>query len=188
MNTCPKCGALESFYNDDHGTYVAWECGSKYVEWDGKEPQFKQTDECRIAELEQDRLAAIASEEVAEFNAGYEAGQAGAVSIDDQPHDIKHDQWRIGYQAGVYDRLAAIVAKLPKCWRLVDGKLVQDEPVYIGKTLWYLGLHNYPVSFVVYALAPLFAGDDDRLWIGLRDCCASREAAEAALAARKEQP
>lgn len=34
------------------------------------------------------------------------------------------------------DGLQAIVAKLPKCWGLKDGKLVQDVPVVPEMTLW----------------------------------------------------
>ena len=33
-------------------------------------------------------------------------------------------------------RLQAIVDKLPKCWRLVEGKLVQDVPVVPGMVLY----------------------------------------------------
>ncbi len=34
--------------------------------------------------------------------------------------------------------LRAIVAKLPKCWRLVDGKRVQDVPVGLGMVVWWI--------------------------------------------------
>ena len=33
-------------------------------------------------------------------------------------------------------KLQAIVNQLPKCWRLLDGKLVQDVPITFGGRLW----------------------------------------------------
>ena len=35
------------------------------------------------------------------------------------------------------ERLQGIVDKLPKCWRLKDGKLVQDVLVLPEMTIWY---------------------------------------------------
>jgi carbon storage regulator len=95
------------------------------------------------------------------------------------------------------DRLAAIIEVLPKCWRLVDGELRQDEPVVVGSTgLWWL----HPVY-----------RDDDPIYLGvcfcitrgimngapwamagtstqhpLSECYNSKEAADAALAARED--
>ena len=36
------------------------------------------------------------------------------------------------------EKADAIVAKLPKCWRLVDGKRVQDVPVGLGMVVWWI--------------------------------------------------
>lgn len=50
-------------------------------------------------------------------------------------------------------RLRSIVATLPKCWRLVDGKPVQDCPVVLGMKAWLKawtakagGASAYPVT------------------------------------------
>jgi hypothetical protein len=132
---------MESFYNDDHGTYVAWECGSKYVAWTNKEPQFRQTDDCRIRELEQDR-----------------------------------------------DRLAAIVARLPKCWALRDGKLVQDESIDLTEDAWLADPSPHCVRLVTMdrtgIVTTMFHGTPYR-HVAPSDLFASREAAEAA---RNGQP
>lgn len=60
---------------------------------------------------------------------------------------------------GLHQQLAdlqAIVAKLPKCWRLVDGVLVKDCPVVLGVTRVYYVLHSWSekhriVSGIVFA-------------------------------------
>ncbi len=43
----------------------------------------------------------------------------------------------------------AIVGKLPKCWRLVDGKLVQDVPVVLGMDLFGLAVEWYGDHYAI---------------------------------------
>ena len=47
-------------------------------------------------------------------------------------------QWLATHDADKAEnkRLQAIVVTLPKCWRLVDGKRVQDVAVVPGMTVW----------------------------------------------------
>jgi hypothetical protein len=45
-------------------------------------------------------------------------------------HDIEAELWR------EIARLLTIVNKIPKCWRLVDGKLVQDCSMTPGMIVW----------------------------------------------------
>lgn len=58
-----------------------------------------------LQELQEQRAA-----EIAEFNAGWEHARTGG-SIKDDP-DPPEDQWRSGFEAGVYERLQAIVGPL----------------------------------------------------------------------------
>jgi hypothetical protein len=84
------------------------------------------------------------------------------------------------------DRLAAIVAKLPKCWALRDGKLVQDEPITPGMTVWAIVRGDRIESDEVDSVAGSGAVFDD--WIVQSgELHATREAAEATIDARKDQ-
>ena len=95
-------------------------------------------------------------------------------------------------------RLQSIVDKLSKCWRLVDGVLVQDCPVVIGETeLWWC-----PPAYSM--LEPCFLGICFCITYGMKlgrphayglrgggphaidDCCNTREAAEALLKERED--
>lgn len=94
-------------------------------------------------------------------------------------------------------RLQPIVDKLPKCWRLVKGKLVQDAIVLPGMTLWDRQIGGIKQIEVVAlqdlasswpATIRMQASDYDRrvstyCW-HVQGCFLTREAAEAA--ARKE--
>lgn len=62
--------------------------------------------EIRIAELLQQN-----SEEVAEFNAGYEAYHAG-ILIDEEPLGLKHDQWRIGWAWAAFEPMQRRITEL----------------------------------------------------------------------------
>lgn len=89
--------------------------------------------------------------------------------------------------------LRAIVDKLPKCWRLVDGKLVQDCPVGTGMELFVVHegkvypVHHYWIydegSCGVEIQIKVPSYSDPVLLSGfeLNDCHNSREAAETAL-------
>ncbi len=88
------------------------------------------------------------------------------------------------------DRLQAIVAKLPKCWRLVDGVLVTDCPVVPGMNAWVCGRYN-PTPEPVGILSTTLEGEDNdgvevrdgdgREWfVGYENLYDTKEAAEAA--------
>lgn len=86
--------------------------------------------------------------------------------------------------AAELDRLQAIVDKLPKCWRLLDGKLVQDVPVELDATLWKLDYKDEPVDVTVtgkkqYSDAEWWAVCSDFAY-PVCELYDSREAAEAA--------
>ena len=81
--------------------------------------------------------------------------------------------------------LQAIVAELPKCWRLVDGELKRDCPVVPNTTerLWY----SHPGSGAIYERTYEANMDDARshrrgyhetVWISVADCFNSLEAAK----------
>ena len=57
---------------------------------------------CLRAEVE--RLKADYAAEVAEFNAGYQAGKEGK-GLDAEPPETPHDVWRAGYAWGAFDGL-----------------------------------------------------------------------------------
>jgi len=83
-------------------------------------------------------------------------------------------------------RLQAIVAKLPKCWRLVDGKLVQDVPMTPEMKVFV----RYDDDIVrgpfvvagVYSKKVQWVSPDSVGYVGARfSCCYdTQEAAEAA--------
>lgn len=78
--------------------------------------------------------------------------------------------------------LEAIVDKLPKCNRLVDGKLVCDKPVTPGMIVWFESdcgeLWSEPALHFVYGT--LDSNLTREGWKRLVKCFDSREAAEAA--------
>jgi len=66
------------------------------------------------------KLREIYNEEVEEFNAGVEAFKAGK-SIDDEPGDLKQDQWRVGYAFAAFDILKRDSEALKKLGRERNG-------------------------------------------------------------------
>jgi len=80
------------------------------------------------------------------------------------------------------EQLRAIVAKLPKCWRLVDGKRVQDVPVVVEMKVW-VKYRNSKTPFPITVDA-VERGGGIRSWrIGrwpVSECYDTQEAAEAA--------
>ena len=64
-----------------------------------------------------ERLQKRAEKEVEEFNAGYDCGANGG-NIDDEPADgITEDHWAIGFKAGCYDRLQAMLSGVEAVYR-----------------------------------------------------------------------
>lgn len=66
--------------------------------------------EAATLRAERDELKREYDEEVAEFNAGFEAYRSG-IHYDDEPHDTKYDQWRCGWAWAAFDVLRATVAE-----------------------------------------------------------------------------
>ena len=111
-----------------------WE-GCAEVHWD-----------CKIAELEAEnaRMKHDYNEETDQFNAGFEAGQEGKLDrYTDDPYDNKYDVWdvwRLGYEAGSFNRLTAentalkseIVSKDKK---LTDYEIRVKDMLYANKRL-----------------------------------------------------
>ena len=79
----------------------------------------------------------------------------------------------------------AVVEKLPKCWRLVDGEPVQDCPVipWRQELFWYMDAYGHPTSGHVRAVGinEVLMGQD---WCDPSTIWDTREAAQAA----KETP
>lgn len=88
------------------------------------------------------------------------------------------------------ERLAAMVAPLPKCWRLVDGKLIQDVLLMPGVRVYFRGMATPSEirSEVIDRLTWTWKG----MWLEWQDsppnpgrephdCYSTREAAEAAI-------
>jgi hypothetical protein len=101
-----------------------------------------RNDQCAIqfALDEIERLQKRVTKEIEEFNAGYDHGANGG-SIEDEPVDrITEDQWVIGFKAGSYERLHAIVERLPELIGIVAtdcGATNEDRPsLYKRGNLW----------------------------------------------------
>ncbi len=79
-------------------------------------------------------------------------------------------------------RLQAIIDKLPKCWRLLDGKLVQDVPVMPGMKLLCNGdwWEVESISNTGAVRLADYRGGTRYLSVFGENCHNSREAAEAA--------
>lgn len=77
---------------------------------------------------------------------------------------------------------AEVIDKLPKCWRLVDGKMVRDVPVVPGMQVWYYSINGYlkkrTVLWIRRSGNLMFHRKRLRHSTG---CYSTREAAEAAL-------
>jgi len=69
-----------------------------------------------------DRLNVFHAEEVAEFNAGWQAAQDG--KPEDEPPDVVHDQWRVGYAWFHWDATKARLRRLEAA--LEDDPLIDD--------------------------------------------------------------
>jgi hypothetical protein len=86
-------------------------------------------------------------------------------------------------------RLAAIVARLPKCWRLVGGELRQDEPIDLMEDAWLTDPSPHCVQLVTMdrmgIITTMFHGTPYR-HVAPSDLYATREAAEHAIAARRK--
>jgi len=74
------------------------------------------------------------------------------------------------------ERLQAIIDKLPKCWRLQDGKLVQDVPVVPGTDFWKV-LGPTGSTWIRKVRVSLTCSTVDAS--GWNRTCSTREAAEA---------
>lgn len=95
--------------------------------------------------------------------------------------------------------LLAIVDKLPQCWRLVDGQLVQDVPVLPGMTLWSVRIWDIKRIEVV-SLDDLTSDWPATIRMGasgergtlyrwhVQGCYSTLEAAEAATEAKEAKP
>ncbi len=81
------------------------------------------------------------------------------------------------------ERLRAIVAKLPKCWRFNEGELVQDWPVVPGMVVFY----RHPKGEIYPHRVGLNLGEtwcnrdsnNQPVRTSVADCANTREAAEA---------
>ena len=73
-----------------------------------------------------DRLNVFHAEEVAEFNAGWQAAQDG--KPEDEPPDVVHDQWRVGYAWFHWDATKARLRRLEAA--LADEGLVHYATDY----------------------------------------------------------
>ena len=92
----------------------------------------------------------------------------------------------------VTERLQAIVDKLPKCWRLKDGKLVQDVPVVPGMDVWICLGHGHSVQMLVVGVlidnrVTLMFHSKHRTVEQAADCYSTREAAEAVDKLKQEE-
>lgn len=81
-----------------------------------------------------------------------------------------------------YESLQAVVAALPKCWRLNDaGERVQDVPVVPGMKVFYRhAVRGTIYSDVIADLVPYSTDPESSIWAGGEigvDQCASTEAA-----------
>jgi hypothetical protein len=92
------------------------------------------------------------------------------------------------------DELEAIVATLPKCNRLVDGKIVCDKPVTPGMTIWYWLSDGEPglpsensmlISCKLHSFHRTTTLTEMDGWLQFQYCYDTLEAAEAA---RKGMP
>ena len=118
LKPCPFCGNYKGDENNDapHVCYSQLReaelahcerCGAE-VHTYGKDPRVtwntRPIEDNLTAELA--CLKAEYNEEVDQFNAGIEAGKEGKLDrYMDDPYDGKFDVWRLGYEAGSYDRL-----------------------------------------------------------------------------------
>ncbi len=99
---------------------------------------------------------------------------------------VSIDPARCHEAADEIERLQATVDKLPKCWRLLDGKLVQDVSVTPGMTIWRLWPAGEYVSQRISQLHGPFPvsreviGDCNLHNHPAVECYSTREAAEAA--------
>ena len=85
------------------------------------------------------------------------------------------------------DRLQTIIAKLPKCWRLVNGQLVQDVLIVAGMTAWYLtalapqGIRESAVRSYECRIDGWWVWFTEQNYRRPEDCYSSRESAETAV-------
>lgn len=126
--------------------------------------------------MEQDNRSAIVA------TLRYEAERKGSVA-----HAAAADE---------LERLWEIVDKLPKCWGLTDGKLVQNVPVVPGMTIWSWWSDGEDPAEIYEDIvqhvetSPKCEAETDPLVIcavgdaPLSECFSTREAAEAAKGGR----
>lgn len=101
--TMADCGCKEPYDVAERALRAQREIDAKVIE------QYQR----RIAEMQRDRLDLEADEadEVAEFNAGFEAAKAGK-TLDDEPSETRFDVWRVGFAWQKFDGLVAEVERL----------------------------------------------------------------------------
>lgn len=88
-------------------------------------------------------------------------------------------------------QLETVVDKLPRCWRLVDGKLVQDAIVLGGDEVWFYGPDDQLLHSIVWGVE--LWGPELRFYFGKNAvkermepglCYKTKAAAEAAKAGK----
>ena len=94
-------------------------------------------------------------------------------------------QWLANYAKA--QKLIDIIAKLPKCWRLVNGQLVQDVLIVAGMTAWYLtalapqGIRESAVRSYECRIDGWWVWFTEQNYRRPEDCYSSRESAETAI-------
>ena len=95
------------------------------------------------------------NDEVDQFNAGVIAGEEGKLDrYMDDPYDGKFDVWRLGYEAGSFDRMTAELAELRERFEVTDD-LLNQATVTIGAVIACCTYNsNEDAKIGIYGISP----------------------------------